>query len=74
VKTQKTREDAEDPLNVQIGYLKSLLADHQGERHVLTVGQHAAGRARPGRYAVCLVKAAWREEGVEQAHEQTGTP
>ena len=41
---------AETGLQVQIGYMKRLPADYQGDRHVVTVGQQAADGARPGRY------------------------
>jgi hypothetical protein len=44
----KTRQEADKPLRVQIGYLKSLPADYQGDRHVVTVGERAGDR--PGRY------------------------
>ena len=39
---------AETHLQVQIGYMKRLPADYQGDRHVVTVGQHAGegGRTR----------------------------
>jgi hypothetical protein len=41
---------AEKDFQVQIGYLKRLPADYQGDRHVVTVGQQAADGTRPGRY------------------------
>ena len=41
----KIREESEKPLRVQIGYLKSLPADYQGERHVVTLGQQVGDGA-----------------------------
>jgi hypothetical protein len=41
---------AEKDFQVQIGYLKRLPADYQGDRHVVTVGQQAADGTRPDRY------------------------
>jgi hypothetical protein len=41
---------ADLPMQLQIGYLKRLPAEYQGERHVVTVGQRASDGAGPGRY------------------------
>jgi hypothetical protein len=45
----KTREE-EKPLRVQLGHLKRLPADYDGERYVVTVGRRAADEERPGWY------------------------
>jgi hypothetical protein len=46
----EARAAADVPIQLQIGYLKRLPADYQGERHVVTVGQQPAGGMHPGRY------------------------
>jgi hypothetical protein len=46
----EARAAEEKHFQVQIGYLKRLPADYQGERHVVTAGQRAAEGMRPGRY------------------------
>ena len=46
----EARAAAVNTVEVQIGYLKQLPADYQGQRHVVTAGQRAAELPVPIRY------------------------
>ena len=85
----KIQKEAEKPLRVQLGHLKRLPADYDGERHIVTVGQRAADGERPGWYEFeerpgTAPKESDREKILrvyfvkpahrESGHDQIGTP